>query len=703
MMRGCNLDELERMAHARDLQPGRTLEMWQGRADHGPALVRRPADTEEVWAVLKEAADAGVQCVPWGAGSGVCGAAVASRAQWSLDLKRLAYLGDVDEATWTVEVGAGVLGQHLESALAERGWTCGHSPSSIGCSTVGGWAAARGAGQFSSRYGVFEDMVVGLDAVSPALGPFTIGLPGRHRYPTQPLEWLPLILGAEGQGVVLTSLRIRVWPLPRARWWRAYRFPKMDDALTAMRRVMQEELWPSVLRLYDPVDTLIGGKTRPRKERRASAAPGWFASWREHALLKPHLLSMPLALPRVINAAAGQLAGSSFLVAGWEGEPASVSALAEPGHQLLSEHGEDLGPDPAERWFHSRHAVSYKLMPFFVHGAFADTMEVACAWSRVRPVYDAVRHALRDLVVPMCHMSHAYPEGCSLYFSFAGQGDPQRYIATWDAALTAAMAAGANTTHHHGAGRLKARWASAELGAARRGFDAWLDTVDPARTLHDLSVEPIELPPARQGWTPEDGLARTVVDRPDALTHRRWRWASAAGPLGAARSPWQSDVVEVRGSVDGENVVLGRGPRSATGPDLRRWLMQHGEHVEVTLATTDDGAMRQMVRIPCGTPWSVACQLMRNDFRPSNIWADEQALYVGFRGVAAEALCQAVLDWSTKASGLIDRAGRVPWTAKELPAGAFIWCADDDPRACWATAQGVFRRPEEGETEVDDV
>ena len=191
----------------------------RGRAPALPDRVSWPASTGEVSALLADAAAEGVAVVPYGAGSGVCGGASGRAGAWVLDTKDLATIGPLDADARTVRVGAGVIGQQLEDWLQARGYTLGHSPSSISCSTVGGWAAARSAGQFSSRYGVFEDMVVALEAVAPSIGRFTLGAGG-----DRPDAWMDLVLGSEGTLAVITELTLRVWPAPEARLLRGYRF-----------------------------------------------------------------------------------------------------------------------------------------------------------------------------------------------------------------------------------------------------------------------------------------------------------------------------------------------------------------------------------------------------------------------------------------------------------------------------------------------
>jgi alkyldihydroxyacetonephosphate synthase len=130
--------------------------------------------------------------------------------------------------------------------------------------------------------------------------------------------------------------------------------------------------------------------------------------------------------------------------------------------------------------------VSYRQAPVFASGLFSDTMEVAAPWSKLRALYDGVRQALGEHVFVMAHLSHAYPDGCCIYFSFAGTAgtaEPEASVEGWDArcevtydrawraALAAAVEAGGTLAHHHGVGRSKAPRLPGEIG------DAGVDTV----------------------------------------------------------------------------------------------------------------------------------------------------------------------------------------------------------------------------------
>ncbi|MBW2253548.1 MAG: FAD-binding oxidoreductase [Deltaproteobacteria bacterium] len=685
---------LDLMAASRDLWPGGTLEFWQGVEIPRPNRVFWPEDEEQVVRILQESGRAGVPVVPYGEGSGVVGGARGTHGSIVLDTKALDRIGPLDEARWTVDAEAGVNGQLLEDWLNARGWTVGHSPSSIWCSSVGGWVAARSAGQFSSRYGVFEDMVLQLRIATPAQGMVTIGEDGDG-----PPDWMPLMIGSEGTLGVITRVRMRVWPLPERRWLWGYRFPSVSSTVRAMRQLMQEELWPSVVRMYDPVDTQIGGKTKPRSAPREDDSDAFFWEWLKRVdqirSVRQRTLTLPLALPSVVNEIFSRVSSGCLLVVGWEGDPEVVEVLSNAGKRILDREGEDLGEEPGQRWFHSRHHVSYKLMPVFERGGFADTMEVAGRWSQLESLYQEVRRAIGRTAVVMAHMSHVYPEGGSIYFSFAGRGSLQVYQRTWEAALQACLDVGATVTHHHGVGSLKAAAASAEVGPAVGGWKALKRRLDPHGVLNPgrLFVEVRHRdpgPPPR--LAPEDGLVRTSADA--SLEARakadpreaRWPWERLPGPPRWQRLHWQVGWIEVDGVVDGLNCRLGRGPRSAAGPDLRPWLVERSEIRPHVTSLVADAGPRWMGEALVEAPWKVALDLLRSDLRPASLTVRDGVLRVGFRGEAAAALGRLA---SQRVPGGLQE---VEWDPAPFPSGPLEPCALDDPEAVSVNLSGAFKR-----------
>lgn len=595
-------------AYRRDLWPRSTLALRERTLQPAPAVVAWPEHETHVEAALDWAQRNGVAVVPYGAGSGVCGGAAGQVGSLVLDLKRMDRIGPVDPLQRTVAVEPGVLGQHLEDRLARQGWQVGHSPSSLWCSTVGGYVAARSAGQFSSRYGVFEDMLLATRAVAPA-GRLATG----HWTAPGDEDLQPVLCGSEGGLAVVTDSLLRLVRLPELRDYRGFAFDNVTDAWTAMRAIMQAGLWPSVVRLYDPVDTRVGGRLahkRPETSPPHGEAGGARALGRlREALgrtpaLRRHLLDLPLALPGLVNRLAKGISAQVLLIIGFEGPRALVAAQWAAAAPLLSA-GAALGPEPGQRWFQHRHDISYKLAPVFAGGAFADTMEVAAPWSRLADLYDGVREALGRHTLVMAHFSHTYPEGCSIYFSFAGSGRLDVYDAAWADSLEAAHAAGGTVTHHHGVGQLKARAAAREAGAAVRVWRELKARLDPHGLMnpgrlfpHDVPIEDGPPPPLggpvyhidRDSLLAEVDPHASVEDIDAALareglalrfrppaTHAAWLTELRRSDLLA----WESPLFAMQARfADGVSVRLGGPPRSAAGPDLR-WALLRRARLEM--------------------------------------------------------------------------------------------------------------------------
>lgn len=469
--------ESDRVAYSRDLWQRDILGVREGVLPPRPELVVWPADVKQVQAVVKAAAKHSLEVVPFGGGAGVCGSARASEGCLVVDLKRLSAIRDVDAETSTAEIEAGINGEVLERALEHRGWTLGHFPSSIYCSTFGGFLAARSAGQLSTKYGKIEDMVVGLELVLPdgellrldggpaALGP----------------ELSQIFIGSEGTLGICTAGRVRVHPRPAEQILRAYAFEGVDAGLTAIRTVLQSGIKPAVVRLYDEFDTMLALSGREKPPRKKSEAAGL------SALLSPgHLagellglfpsvrreaLGMLLARASTLNKVADVISSRCLLVLMFEGPSASTRVEAAEAVRILNALGaEDLGTGPAERWKRKRYAVSYKQSKVFAAGAFNDTAEVAATWDALPGLYRAVREAVTPHAFLMAHFSHAYPEGCSIYFTFVSHGrdadeSRARYDRIWSELLGATVRAGGTVSHHHGVGLSKARFLPDELGA----------------------------------------------------------------------------------------------------------------------------------------------------------------------------------------------------------------------------------------------
>lgn len=588
----------DRTAYARDLWPRRLLDVRSGQVnEHSPLAVAWPRRTEEVVDLVRFARREGYALVPFGAGSGVCGGIQPNDRTIVVDLKRFSDW-QIDPSAPLIDVGAGAMGITLEEDIQRDGFTIGHFPSSILCSTVGGWVAARGAGQCSGLYGKIEDMVVSLECVLGTGEVVTV----QRRFDGPNL--VPLVVGSEGTIAVVTRAKLRLHPEPRSRAFLAFSFRDIEAGWDAMRRLFQIGLRPAVSRLYDPLDSVIMRQGKVRSGKKSSGKQK--QSFGRLAAVLRGALKIPRALNAAIAATEGNLLGGCTLVLVFEGSSEDAHADAERATEICQRAGaRTLGEGPAQKWYAHRYGVSYRQSPVFRMGAFSDTMEVAAPWSKLAGLYDAVRRALGSHVLVMAHLSHAYPDGCSIYFTFSGAADSDEaavtlYESAWRDALEAAIDAGGTLSHHHGVGRSKAPRLGDELGhgveLVRRLMRAWDPDhiLNPGNLVPESKDEPPQgraLPPFVPGEIDDHSLLATLAGNttvveaeralslqnlslglegePDARSIDAW---IALGMPGA-RDPWSDPVEQLVAGLaarlpSGELLVIRPAPRRAVGPDL---------------------------------------------------------------------------------------------------------------------------------------
>jgi alkyldihydroxyacetonephosphate synthase len=443
-----------------------TLDLLAVRGDEplpAPETVLLPRSHEAVVQVLAIAGEAGLAVVPYGGGTSVVGGLTPDRRWIALDLARLNRLVAVDEVSRVATLEPGLRGPEAEALLGERGYTIGHFPQSFEYATLGGFAAARSSGQASAGYGRFDELVVALRLATPA---GTIDL-GRAPKSGAGPDLRQLVLGSEGAFGVITQLTVAVRPVPRAREYEGWRFPDFATGAAALRALAQDGPRPTVLRLSDEAETAIN-----------------------------------LARPDEIGGEGG--AGGCLAIVGFEGEPDDVAARRAAAGERLRAAGGD-GPDTAAgpSWAAGRYNGPYLRDALIDAGALVETLETACLWSRLPDLYAAVSAALRDSLsaagtppVILCHVSHVYPAGASLYFTIgaAAAADPKaQWTAAKRAASDAITATGATISHHHGVGRDHTPWLAAEIGELGiEALRAVKGVLDPAGIMNPGALVPEE-------------------------------------------------------------------------------------------------------------------------------------------------------------------------------------------------------------------
>lgn len=452
---------LARVAHTRGWSTPDLLRLRSGDASDAPDAVVFPGSQNDVLRVLEICTEHRIAVVPFSGGTSVVGGLAPVHDAFdgviTLDLRRMDALTSIDSESRTATLQAGMRSTRAEQLLGEHGFTLGHFPQSYEGASIGGYAATRAAGQASAGYGRFDEMVVGLALATPR-GMITLGTAQKSAAGPDLRE---LFMGSEGTLGVITEVTVRVHRAPQVRVYDGWRFGSFEQGAAALRTLLQDGPVPTVVRLSDETETAFN-----------------------------------LADPGGISSSGSVGHGGCLAIAGYEGLPDEVaSRRAAASEVIAAAGGQDLGTAPGEAWRAGRFLAPYLRDSLLDKGGFVETLETATFWSNLARVRAEVTTALTTTLtdsgtppVVMCHISHVYESGASLYFTvLCAQGDDP--IANWHTAKLAASAAiraaGATITHHHGVGTDHRDTYAQEIGPlAIEVLRAVKDTLDPVGILN---------------------------------------------------------------------------------------------------------------------------------------------------------------------------------------------------------------------------
>lgn len=454
----CLSDGGERATHSLGKGYRDLVRMRRGEVPNPTDAVVYPQSEGQVAAVLDAARKRDIAVIPFGGGTSVVGG-VEPEGEGpvvTLDLGRMNRVLRVDRVAHTALVEAGVLGPSLEAQLNAEGFTLGHFPQSFEFSSLGGWIATRSAGHNSTLYGKIEDRVQSARLLFPGGELTTPQVPAAAAGP----DLAQLVTGSEGILGVITQATMRLSPVPAQSDYRGYLFPSFEAGIEAAREIMQSELRPAILRLSDEAETEVNIAMQGGPE--------------------------------------GVRAG--LLIVGFAGEEDRVSTDWQRAEPILArQEGRSLGSGPGEAWERSRYELPYLRDTLLDHAILVDTLETATTWGRYlslyRSVQEALAQALGDRGLVMAHLSHSYPDGASVYYTFLAPQTEGRELEQWEAAKSAATQAivdgGGALSHHHGIGVDHRPWMGGYVGpGGMRALAALKQVFDPQGIMNPGKLMP---------------------------------------------------------------------------------------------------------------------------------------------------------------------------------------------------------------------
>ncbi len=442
----------ERLYHAAGRSYFDLVRLRTAQIDHFPDAVLYPSTQAEVERAVQFADTHDLALIPFGGGSSVVGGVEADRSAdqagvLTLDTMHLNRIRRLNPATRTATVEAGLYGPELERRLQAAGFTLGHFPQSFHFSTLGGWIAARSAGQFSDRYGKAEDFLAHATVVSPTGTWSTSSAPASAAGP----DLNAIVAGSEGAMGVITQATVHIHPTPPVEKTYMILFRHVAEGVHAVRQLRQDEQLPlSMLRLSDAEET------------------------RFLMRLRSGTSSLGARLYKAVLGLRGYTDRPALLLVGLTGAPGAVRRGTRRMLRLCRQAGGAF-VGPRSDWRSGHYAMPYLRDDLMDRGIGVDTMETATTWGQVLHLHQAVRRAAARhaadagyTCATLGHISHSYPDGASLYFTFLFPMDRGREQAQWRALKHTVsgtiVSHGGTISHHHGVGRDHRPWLERERG-----------------------------------------------------------------------------------------------------------------------------------------------------------------------------------------------------------------------------------------------
>ena len=440
----CSTRDIDKMTHGVDYFW--LSRMWADRGGRMPEadFVVSPKNAKETSAVLQIANYYKIPVTTWGGGGGTQGGALPVAGGIVLDTKRMNEVTDVNTESMYIECGTGAIYKHLEWAANDKGYATMHYPSSLNCSTVGGFLAHRGIGVVSTKYGKIDDMVLQMEVVLPN-GDIIHTSPAPKHAAGPDLN--QIFIGSEGTLGVMTKAQMRIFEQPEERRFRGFLFKDMTGAFRAARELLQK-FKPSVIRLYDPAETAS-----------------------------------------LIKKIVGVEREGAFMNVAVEGVSEIVAVEEKIMLDTFKKYGaEDMGSEYGEKWWKEK-------ITFFYPGNMMDlpqmfgTMDTIAPYDRIEKIYWAMKKAV-ETNFPMAkfiaHFSHWYEWGCMVYDRFIVDNPPQDphealrlHNAIWSCGVRTALANGGVVNDHHGVGIKLGRLMKEQYGPAMQVFEALKKELDP--------------------------------------------------------------------------------------------------------------------------------------------------------------------------------------------------------------------------------
>jgi alkyldihydroxyacetonephosphate synthase len=442
-----------------------------------PDLVVYPDNEEDVAAIVKAVGENDACLIPYGGGTNVTAALQCpedeKRCIVSVDMKGLNRIHWIDTDNHMACIEAGAVGRNIFSQLKEYGFTIGHEPDSVEFSTLGGWVATNASGMKKNRYGNIEDIVLDFNVVTADGIIERHDLNPRESIGSDPRTWL---FGSEGNFGIVTSVVVKLFPLPESEVHGSVLFPDFDAGYRFMKEITRAGVIPASVRLVDNLQFQLSQALKPTK----IGLPA-LKSQAEKLLVTKALGFNP------------QKMCACTLV--FEGSRSETEAQQKSLYQIAKKHGGmKAGAENGKRGYQLTFAIAYIRDFIMNHYLIAESFETSVPWSKLPNLVASVKQRLHDECAARgipgkpfvtARITQVYPTGAAVYFYFAfyykGIENPSALYAEIEhAAREEILSCGGSLSHHHGIGKLRESFLPQILSpTALQWKRKFKDTIDP--------------------------------------------------------------------------------------------------------------------------------------------------------------------------------------------------------------------------------
>jgi len=213
-----------------------------------PLAVVFPTSTQQVAAVVKVLAAAGLAILPRGSGTGLCGGTVAVTPSVQVSTARMNKILEIDLPNRWALVEAGVCNLALSDAIAGSSCHFAPDPSSQRASTIGGNAATNAGGIHTLKHGVTVNHILGLEVVLSDGSIHIVG--GPHGQVDGP-DLVGLLCGTEGTLGLITRVWCRLVPKPKAFRTALAVFESTPEACATVADIIAAGIIPAAMEMMD--------------------------------------------------------------------------------------------------------------------------------------------------------------------------------------------------------------------------------------------------------------------------------------------------------------------------------------------------------------------------------------------------------------------------------------------------------------------